>query len=64
MMEKDQLKRLIEEERARVLEVYKGIQNGTLSFDDFWYGFLDDARNQAFGEGYLHAKDEMSEDYK
>lgn len=60
-MEKDQLKLLIEKERVETLDVYNEIKNGTLSFDDFFYGWLDNKKNSAFGEGYQHAKDEMDD---
>ena len=60
-MEKDQLKLLIEKERADTLDVYNQIKDGTLSFEDFWYGWLDNIKNSAFGEGYLHAKDELDD---
>lgn len=60
-MEKDQLKLLIEKERAETLDVYNGIKDGMLSFDDFFYGWLDNKKNSAFGEGYLHAKDELND---
>jgi hypothetical protein len=60
-MEKDLLIKKIDKERAETLDVYNRIKEGTLSFDDFWYGWLDNIKNSAFGEGYQHAKDEMDD---
>ena len=60
-MTKDQLKQLIEKERVETLDVYNRIKEGTLSFEDFWYGWLDNLKNSAFGECYQHAKDEMDD---
>ena len=48
-------------EREEFRKVFDNVKNGNMDFDDFYYDFLDNVRNIAFGEGYIYALDTVEE---
>ena len=53
-MTKDNIIRMAREQRTDAEKTFNAIKDGSMDFDDFWYGWLDNWRNMVFGEGYQY----------
>jgi len=43
---------MAKEQHADADKAFNAIKDGSMDFDDFWYGWLDNLKNMVFGEGY------------
>lgn len=60
-MNKEDLAEKCRLEKINCREAFDNIRSGEMSFEDFYYGWLDDLRNVDFEEGYVFAMDTVKE---
>lgn len=61
-MNRDDIIRMAQEKRAEAQKVYESIRNGTIDFDDFLNGYLDNLRNIYFDQGYVAGEEDEREE--
>jgi len=61
-MNREELAEQCRLERLDCQDTFDKIKTGQMTFEDFYYGWLDNIRNVDFGHGYEHAM-EIVEDF-